>query len=120
MSFADHLQNRVENLARQKAARGVNDYPLSMWIGVFSRERQAATYNNILQELGANGVAADAYLVQDDIGNGMQDLGRPRIFIRERANEPTDAARQSIVNRGIGRYAILSSYDASQNEPPVL
>ena len=89
------LQQQAENFTgRHIVSRALmprNDYAFPLVSGILGREQQKDAARIALGALGRLGVDAMAYERLDDIGNGLQVLGRPRILVTARDGEPTGA-----------------------------
>ena len=89
------LQQQAENFTgRHIVSRALmprDDFALPVVSGILPRERQKQAAFIAIKALGGLGVDAMAYERLDDIGNGLQVLGRPRILVTARDGEPTGA-----------------------------
>lgn len=94
--------------AVRRALSGEDDFPLSWLSEVQPLEAANTTTRVALLALHEQDVHAECYVMQGDLGNGIQDLGRPRIRVIERHGNPTNALQQELPFSS-ARYAVLDT-----------
>lgn len=94
--------------------KGEDDFFVSPVFWLQDYENSSRTLEEIPRALMLHGVMSDCYVEQADIGNGLQDLSRPRVHIHERDGQHTDAPRRK---RTLGHscIAILSTCEKLEN-----
>lgn len=77
----DFLVQRTIDRARRNANRGNYDFTLSHAVQLLGGDVVSRALNGVGQELSSFGYSGHIYVEQADIGNGNQDLTRPRVTI---------------------------------------
>lgn len=91
-SLSHTFHKRTVDLAVRQA-REDDDFRISRAAAFLDGEQTALAYDTIAHSLGRAGYIGTLYVEQNDLGNGRQDIGAPRVNIEVREGYPTDAQR---------------------------
>lgn len=113
MKISEHRISQWANTAKRR-----DDYQLSylFWL-LASNEELGRAIKDTASLLGAAGYRGCVYMEQADIGNGLQDIGNPRVHIDERDGTITETPyNETIPSRKIAK---LATFPLENNQWPV-
>lgn len=110
MSFGDKFDTYVIDRAERKARRGVDHFGLTAVALFLGADRLNTISTKVASRLGEAGISAHIYVTQGDIGNGIQDIGLPKVRVTARDGKPTKPPKPQQRHRDTWDVTIASNY----------